>query len=569
MTEVSRLLVLGQIDSSTERLLGQIGSEVEIVRPENIEAGLRELQQDKPAGLLIAGSASQYATGLLLESNAILERIPDAIALVNDRLEIVWSNGRLREMTGHDAPLTKQRFYDVFGTPEILGPDYCPFNTAIATGRPADSTLRVGDKSYFDVHAEPVSSEPGDDSGLLVVVVRDVSADVVQRQKLNAIYQAGLELGDLLPQDVLDMAVEDRVELLKSRILHYTQDLLGFDTIEIRLLDRETNRLDSLLSVGMDPQAESRELFADPVNNGVTGFVAVTGKSYLCDDTANDPLYLTGAPGARSSLTVPLILHDEVMGTFNVESPGSGAFDNHDLQFLELFSREIAVALNTLELLIAEKFTTASQSTEMIMQQVASPVDEIINDAAWVLERYIGHDPDVCDRLQRVLQHTRDIRQLIQRIGEEITPGTTYSQLPRREKRPILQDKRILVADADDSVRSAAHQLLGQFGCEVETAHNGEEVFLMARSFRYDVVIVDIRLPDLTGYDCFCELQKINPQLPVILMTNFGYDPTHSIVNARQQGCRAVLYKPFRLAQLITEVENAVSPPADLAGSPS
>ena len=52
-------------------------------------------------------------------------------------------------------------------------------------------------------------------------------------------------------------------------------------------------------------------------------------------------------------------------------------------------------------------------------------------------------------------------------------------------------------------VRCAARELLGRYGCDVETAHNGEEALLMNRSFQYDAVLIDIRLPDMTGYDCF------------------------------------------------------------------
>jgi CheY-like chemotaxis protein len=317
----------------------------------------------------------------------------------------------------------------------------------------------------------------------------------------------------------------------------------------------------------MEPVAATRALFAEPQGNGVTGFVANTGKSYLCEDTANDPLYLPGAPGARSSLTVPLILHDEIQGTFNVESPRPGAFDEHDLQFLELFSREVAVALNTLELLVAEKMTTATESAELILREVANPVDEILNDTAWILERYIGHEPNVSERLQRILKHTRDIKQVIHNAGETISPKVSHSPLPARPERPLLRNKRILVVDNDESVRRAAHELLGKYGCDVETAHHGEEAFLMVRTFHYDLVIADIRLPDMTGYECFAKLLQIHEHLPVILMTGFGYDPTHSIVKARQQGLKSVLYKPFRLDQLLTEVEKAVSSPADLASS--
>jgi DNA-binding NtrC family response regulator len=112
-------------------------------------------------------------------------------------------------------------------------------------------------------------------------------------------------------------------------------------------------------------------------------------------------------------------------------------------------------------------------------------------------------------------------------------------------------------------VRSAAHELLGRHGCEVETAHNGEEALMMVRSFQYDVVLVDIRLPDMTGFECFCNIKEGRSELPVILMTGFGYDPGHSIVKARERGCKSVLYKPFRVHQLLDEVEKAVASTSD------
>ncbi len=126
----------------------------------------------------------------------------------------------------------------------------------------------------------------------------------------------------------------------------------------------------------MDEAANKRRLFARPHGQGVTGFVAATGKSYLCEDTAEDPLYIEGCAGAKSSLTVPLIQHDnKVIGTFNVESPEPHAFTESDLQFLEIYSRDVAHALNTLELLVAQQANTAQASVEAIHREVALPVD--------------------------------------------------------------------------------------------------------------------------------------------------------------------------------------------------
>jgi two-component system, sensor histidine kinase SagS len=562
-----RVLFYSREPEQARSIAESLKTQYDVVCPESLEDSLETLNEGQFSGLFLCGSEMTSA-GLLLQAGGILQQLQDGFALVGHRREVLWHNDRLLTLTDSNESHIDRSFYQCFGSPEILGPDFCPLNTAFGMGEAARSTLRIGDKTYYEVEATPVfDSESGhsDIARFLIVVVRDISTEVLQRQKLNAIYQAGLELGDLTPQELLEMSVDDRVDLLKSRILHFTKDLLEYDTVEIRLVDRSTKSLDPLLAVGMDEVAETRNLLANPQGNGVTGFVASTGKSYLCEDTTSDPLYLLGASEARSSLTVPLMLHDEVFGTFNVESPRKRAFSENDLQFLELFAREIAVALNTLELLAVEKISTATESTELILREVVDPVDKIIQDTTWLIENTVGADAGVTERLRGVLKYTRGIKQMIQTVGDTFPHKANQSVMPDSDIRPLMQHKRVLVVDEDQEVRQAAHQLLRRFGCDVETAHNGEECFLLARSYHYDAVLSDIRLPDFKGYEVFNRLKQIDPHVPVILMTGYGYDPGHSIVKARQAGCTAVLFKPFRVDQLVSELEKAFTSPVDLA----
>jgi CheY-like chemotaxis protein len=255
------------------------------------------------------------------------------------------------------------------------------------------------------------------------------------------------------------------------------------------------------------------------------------------------------------------MFHDQVIGTFNVESPDTRAFLESDLQFLEIFSRDVAVALNTLELMVAQKASTAQESVEAIHGAVALPVDVILNDAVNVMERYIGHEPEVVERLQRILRNARDIKQVIHRVGQRMAPAEAVPSSALVEKHPKLRGVRVLVVDADDRVRNDAHALLDRYGCEVETAHSGGEAIYMVRNTgpdaEYDVIIADIRLPDMNGYDLMVRLKDILDPVPLVLMTGFGYDPGHSIVKARKAGLhpKAVLYKPFRLDQLVETVE--------------
>jgi two-component system, sensor histidine kinase SagS len=541
-----------------------LSEDYEIVRVASALRALARLTRESFAGIFVDPRHIRDAlrVGKLLQNERILQGMPDGVVLLDSDNTILWGNGRLREWT-HRDDIVGANFYAVLGSPEILGPDFCPFHTALATGAGSNSTLRSSDNRYYRVHAAPLLEAEGPPKNL-VVTVRDVTGEVLQQQKLAAIHQAGIELANLSPDELFQMTVEERIDLLKSNILHYTRDLLNFNVVEIRLLDSKTGKLEPLLSEGLIPTATDRLLYAQPQGNGVTGFVAATGKSYLCEDTTEDPLYLEGAAGAKSSLTVPLVLHDEVIGTFNVESPEPRAFSESDLQFLEIFTRDVALALNTLELLVAEKASTAAESVEAIHSAVALPVDDILNDAVNIMERYIGHEPEVAERLQRILRNARDIKQVIQEVGQQMAPSQAHPQAMQVSERSQLRGLQVLVADADESVRSAAHNLLERYGCIVETAHDGGEASFMVRNptpgQSYDVIIADIRLPDMTGYEFMLKLQAIMEYVPLVLMTGFGYDPGHSIVKARQAGlpAGAVLYKPFRLDQLLETVEQVV-----------
>jgi DNA-binding NtrC family response regulator len=64
-------------------------------------------------------------------------------------------------------------------------------------------------------------------------------------------------------------------------------------------------------------------------------------------------------------------------------------------------------------------------------------------------------------------------------------------------------------------------------------------------------------MPDRNGYEVFSAVRRSCPETQVILMTGFGYDPHHSIVRASQEGLKSVLFKPFEIELLLTQVREA------------
>lgn len=566
MAVPERVVVLGASSEQHEQILQHLrGFPVDVLPPATPFSHFSS--DDLPDGVLVIGTMASLAMRLN-EINALVQHLPDGLVVLNHQQQVLWWNRRIEELAGTND-LSGRDFFGVLQNPQIEGPDFSPLNQALATSETTRTKLRLSDKQYLEILVSPVLDDHNELPLGLVVTVHDISNDVLEREKLNAIHQAGRELGDLSAEELIEMSVEDRIELLKQKIIQFTQDTLNYETIEIRLLDRNTKSLDPLLHVGMTEEASHRKLFANATNNGVTGFVAATGSSYLCEETSSDPLYLPGALGARSSLTVPLILHDEVLGTFNVESSKAGAFSHRDLQFLELFAREIAISLNTLELFAVEKMTAQSESMNLVLREIHRPLSEILGDANWILDGFIGHQPEICERLQRVINHTRGIRDLIMKIGEAAQPALPHAPVAYQPaaQRARIRGKRILVVDQDDTIRQAANDLLVRFGCVVEAASSGIEAERLVRGYHYDAAIIDIRLPDMTGFDCFVRIRQLNEHLPVILMTGFGYDPSHSIVKARQMGLKSALYKPFRLEQLLSELEKVMTPPAEPTAS--
>jgi CheY-like chemotaxis protein len=390
-----------------------------------------------------------------------------------------------------------------------------------------------------------------------------VTVETLQQQKLEAIQDAGRELADLKPDEIFAMPVEQRIDMLKANILHCTQDILKYDVVEIRLLDRQTKQLVPLLEEGMDDEAVCRVLFAKETGNGVTGFVAATGKSYLCEDTANDPLYLTGVTGAKSSLTVPLKLHNEVIGTFNVESPQPHAFSDSDLAFLKVFCRDVAMSLNTLQLLVAQQMNAAQESVAQIHSQVALPIDEIVADATIIDEQSANLDVGTRARLKKILDSASAIRNVIQKVGRSLPPADIYVP-PPCDKRDKLKGKRVLVVDPEPAVLNAAHKLLEQHEVHVQTAQQGadaEAIFKhSAHNHRYDVVIAGVKLPDMSAYDLMMRLKPLVDRIPLILTQEFGWDAGHTLVKCRAAGLHpsGCVIKPFKERQLLDTVETII-----------
>src|SRR5262245_15725917 len=356
----TRLLLLGKAP-----LPGGWPSGVEFVRAESPAAAADLLRGGEFTAVVADPAAVTDIADRYRRDELILSHVDEGIALLTPNGIVTWANAVLRGWcTG--SPVGKS-LLDAVDIP-IIASDVADPIAAASSGRPiCFQAYRPAsfDQPHLDVRLRPVKSKSGTLTHL-IALARNTTAEVEQKKKLDALHQAGRSLADMETGQLGELDLDTRKDLLRRNLRKSIHDLLQYDTIEVRLLDKKTGELKPLLEDGMTPEAASRVLFARPVGNGATGFVAATGQSYLCRDATNDPHYIRGAAGAASSMTVALKHNDEVVGTLNVESPRPNAFGEDDLQFTELFSKEIAQALHQLDLLTAQQSCTANQSIEAV-----------------------------------------------------------------------------------------------------------------------------------------------------------------------------------------------------------
>ena len=107
----------------------------------------------------------------------------------------------------------------------------------------------------------------------------------------------------------------------------------------------------------------------------------------------------------------------------------------------------------------------------------------------------------------------------------------------------------ILIIDDEDNLRKTLTRILLNAGWKVTGAATGTEALKLAKLNHFDLVYLDLRLPDMHGIDILRELRKFDNQLPVILLTAYG--TMNSAVEAMHLGATDYLLKPVEPEALI------------------
>jgi len=116
---------------------------------------------------------------------------------------------------------------------------------------------------------------------------------------------------------------------------------------------------------------------------------------------------------------------------------------------------------------------------------------------------------------------------------------------------------RILVVDDEDIVRTSCSRTLSPEGYELRLAKNGVEGLKMASEERFDLVLTDLKMPDMDGIEVLRIIKEKWPETAVIIVT--GYQTVDTAVKAIKLGAYDYIEKPFTPDALISAVAEAMA----------
>ena len=112
----------------------------------------------------------------------------------------------------------------------------------------------------------------------------------------------------------------------------------------------------------------------------------------------------------------------------------------------------------------------------------------------------------------------------------------------------------MLIVDDDPGMAATLADILTDMGYEVAVAENGYRAIEMTRQNKYDLALMDIKMPGINGVETFKKVKWISPQTRVIMMT--AYSEEDLVREALKEGAYAVIYKPIDIDKLVFLLNN-------------
>jgi PAS domain S-box-containing protein len=229
----------------------------------------------------------------------------------------------------------------------------------------------------------------------------------------------------------------------------------------------------------------------------------------------------------------------------------------------------IGFAKDIREIRRRDQLVTLAEIAIGVSHEINNSLEVLVNQTE-MLRQYVGRvasDEDFIvetDRLESLASQVRKIQDITGRISQmadegeygikEYLNGKMMADLhideaqqrcdrPKADKRYPLNGLKVLIVDDDASVCQSLQDLLEAERCCIETAASGVRAMDCLGREKFDLVLSDVVMPDMDGYELYQAVKKTTPKLPVVLMTAFNYDKDHIIKRSCLEGLQGVIFK--------------------------
>ncbi|MFH1413783.1 MAG: response regulator [Candidatus Omnitrophota bacterium] len=114
---------------------------------------------------------------------------------------------------------------------------------------------------------------------------------------------------------------------------------------------------------------------------------------------------------------------------------------------------------------------------------------------------------------------------------------------------------KVLVVDDEDAVRDLFVELLKKEKCLTEEASNGEDALALIEKEAFNIILLDIKLPGISGLDVLKKIRGTKPDLPVIMITGFAYDD-ELVAKSKEYGCCGYIVKNMSSSEIIASFKS-------------
>lgn len=121
----------------------------------------------------------------------------------------------------------------------------------------------------------------------------------------------------------------------------------------------------------------------------------------------------------------------------------------------------------------------------------------------------------------------------------------------------MADKRRILVVDDEDALRTVLSAELNSEGYDVGTAADGMEAVSELQKMKYDLVLLDIKMPNMNGFEVLKVIKEKHPGTRVIMLT--GFADLKNAIESKKLGAEDFVSKPYDLVDLLTTIDRVMS----------